>query len=110
MAVGRDTKAFTECVALHHLRLQPGIFRLKGRLSLPTGLTGRLAKNTGSVKALQVICTEAAMNSLLAHACAPPKYVALSLPQQCRSFLTAAMLLLHLLGALVSDLSVSAIC
>lgn len=54
MAVGRDTKAFTECVAMHHLRLQPGVFRLKGRLNLPPGVSGRLAKNTGSIKALQV--------------------------------------------------------
>lgn len=54
MAVGRDTKALTECVALHHLRLQPGVFRLKGRLNLPCGVTARLAKNTGPVKALQV--------------------------------------------------------
>lgn len=54
MAVGRDTKAFTECVALHHLRLRPGVFRLKGRLNLPTGVTGKLAKNTSSIKALQV--------------------------------------------------------
>ncbi|KAL3139772.1 hypothetical protein ABBQ38_004075 [Trebouxia sp. C0009 RCD-2024] len=54
MAVGRDTKAFTECVALHHLRLQPGVFRLKGRLNLPCGVTGRLARNTGPLKALQV--------------------------------------------------------
>lgn len=55
MAVGRDTKAFTECVALHHLRLQPGVFRLKGRLNLPCGVTGRLARNTGPLKALQVL-------------------------------------------------------
>ena len=55
MAVGRDTKAFTECVALHHLKLQPGVFRLKGRLNLPCGVTGRLARNTGPPKALQVI-------------------------------------------------------
>ncbi|KAA6424266.1 MAG: hypothetical protein FRX49_05478 [Trebouxia sp. A1-2] len=54
MAAARDTKALTECVALHHLRMSPGIFRLKGRLGLPAGLTGKLAKNTGSVKALQV--------------------------------------------------------
>ena len=54
MAVGRDIKALTECVALHHLRLQPGVFRLKGRLNLPSGATGKLAKNTGNVKALQV--------------------------------------------------------
>lgn len=54
MAVGRDNKASTECVALHHIKLQPGIFRLKGRLNLPSGVTGKLAKNTGNVKALQV--------------------------------------------------------
>ncbi len=54
MAAARDTKALTECVALHHLKLTPGIFRLKGRLGLPVGVTGRLAKNTGSIKALQV--------------------------------------------------------
>lgn len=54
MAAARDTKALTECVALHHLKMSPGIFRLKGRLGVPVGVTGRLAKNTGAVKALQV--------------------------------------------------------
>ncbi|KAL0055419.1 hypothetical protein WJX82_000253 [Trebouxia sp. C0006] len=54
MAAARDTKALTECVALHHLRMSPGIFRLKGRLGLPAGVTGKLAKNTGNVKTLQV--------------------------------------------------------
>ncbi len=54
MAAARDTKALTECVALHHLRMSPGIFRLKGRLGLPAGITGKLAKNTGNIKALQV--------------------------------------------------------
>lgn len=68
MAVGRDTKAFTECVAMHHLRLQPGVFRLKGRLNLPPGVSGRLAKNTGSIKALQVtsICMHPGCSCLLA--------------------------------------------
>ena len=59
MAAGRDTKAFTECIALHYLRLSPGIFRLKGRLGLPVGVSGKLAKNTGSVKALQVLAQAA---------------------------------------------------
>ena len=54
MAAACDTKALTECVALHHLRMSPGIFRLKGRLGLPAGVTGKLAKNTGNVKTLQV--------------------------------------------------------
>ena len=54
MAAARDTKALTECIALHHLKMSPGIFRLKGRLGLPAGVTGKLAKNPGSVKALQV--------------------------------------------------------
>lgn len=54
LAAAKDTRATTECVAVHHLRLASGIFRLHGRLGLPAGVTGPRAKNPNAPLAMQV--------------------------------------------------------
>ena len=54
LTAAKDIRATTECVAVHHLRLTPGIFRLNGRLGLPVGISGERAKNPRAPIATQV--------------------------------------------------------
>lgn len=54
LAAARDTKTSAECVAVHHLRMSHGIFRLQGRLALPVGAAAAKAKGPAGPKATQV--------------------------------------------------------
>lgn len=70
LAAAKDMKATTECVAVHHLRMTPGIFRLNGRLGLPVGATGQRAKNPGAPVAMQAgSCWHYCLTVLTSHCC-----------------------------------------